>query len=141
MNFGGVMVQRRTTVSTLKSSRLYCSASSSLVGIIVIFVCLLIFSAFMTKFDAPEPLVVVMSSIALCVGAYTGGYIASKRRRQNGLLLGVLTGIIIYCIIFFLGMIFARNSISLSFINKMIMTVICAAIGGVVGVNSKGKRY
>ena len=135
------MVQRRTTVSTLKSSRLYCSASSSLVGIIVIFVCLLIFSAFMTKFDAPEPLVVVMSSIALCVGAYTGGYIASKRRRQNGLLLGVLTGIIIYCIIFFLGMIFARNSISLSFINKMIMTVICAAIGGVVGVNSKGKRY
>ena len=64
-------MQRRTSVNALKTSRLYCSASSSLVGIIVILVCLLIFSFFMTKFDVPEPLVSVMSSIALCIGSYT----------------------------------------------------------------------
>jgi putative membrane protein (TIGR04086 family) len=95
----------------------------------------------MTKFDAPEPLVSVMSSFSLCLGAYVGGYTAAKRRRQNGMIIGILTGIFIYCVIFFAGVIFAKNSISFSFLTKLIMTLICAAVGGVVGVNSKGKRY
>ncbi len=134
-------MQRRSTINSFKSSRLYCTASSSFVGIVVILICLLIFSLFMTKFDAPEPMVSVMSSLALCVGAYVGGYIAAKRKRQNGIIIGILTGIFIYCIIFFAGVIFAKNSISFSFLTKLIMTLICAAIGGVFGVNSKGKRY
>lgn len=134
-------MQRRSTINSFKSSRLYCTASSSFVGIVVILICLLIFSLFMTKFDAPEPMVSVMSSLALCVGAYVGGYIAAKRKRQNGMIIGILTGIFIYCIIFFAGVIFAKNSISFSFLTKLIMTLICAAIGGVFGVNSKGKRY
>ncbi len=134
-------MQRRSTINSFKSSRLYCTASSSFVGIVVILICLLIFSLFMTKFDAPEPMVSVMSSLALCVGAYVGGYIAAKRRRQNGMIIGILTGIFIYCVIFFAGVIFAKNSITFSFLTKLIMTLICAAIGGVFGVNSKGKRY
>lgn len=134
-------MQRRSTINSFKSSRLYCTASSSFVGIVVILICLLIFSLFMTKFDAPEPMVSVMSSLALCVGAYVGGYIAAKRKRQNGMIIGILTGIFIYCIIFFAGVIFAKNSITFSFLTKLIMTLICAAIGGVFGVNSKGKRY
>lgn len=134
-------MQRRSTINSFKSSRLYCTASSSFVGIVVILICLIIFSLFMTKFDAPEPMVSVMSSLALCVGAYVGGYIAAKRKRQNGMIIGILTGIFIYCIIFFAGVIFAKNSISFSFLTKLIMTLICAAIGGVFGVNSKGKRY
>ena len=134
-------MQRRSTINSFKSSRLYCTASSSFVGIVVILICLLIFSLFMTKFDAPEPMVSVMSSLALCVGASVGGYIAAKRRRQNGMIIGILTGIFIYCVIFFAGVIFAKNSITFSFLTKLIMTLICAAIGGVFGVNSKGKRY
>ncbi len=134
-------MQRRSTINSFKSSRLYCTASSSFVGIVVILICLLIFSLFMTKFDAPEPMVSVMSSLALCVGSYVGGYIAAKRKRQNGMIIGILTGIFIYCIIFFAGVIFAKNSITFSFLSKLIMTLICAAIGGVFGVNSKGKRY
>lgn len=134
-------MQRRSTINSFKSSRLYCTASSSFVGIIVILVCLLIFSLFMTKFDAPEPMVSVMSSLALCIGAYVGGYIAAKRRRQNGMIIGILTGIAIYCVVFFAGIIFAKNSVSFGFFTKLIMTLICAAVGGVFGVNSKGKRY
>ena len=134
-------MEKRTPVNNYRASRLYCSASSSLIGIVLILICLLLFSFFMTKFDAPEPLVSVMSSLALCIGAYVGGYISSKKRRQNGLLMGVVTGIIIYCIIFFACIIFAKSSISFGFLTKLIMTLICAAIGGIIGVNSKGKRY
>ena len=134
-------MQRRTSVSGFKTSRIYTSVSSSLIGIVIVLLCLLLFSFIMTKFDAPEPMVSVMSSLALCIGAYSGGYIASKKRRQNGLLIGVITGIIIYCVVFFAGVFFAKSSITFSFLSKMIMTLICAAVGGVIGVNSRGKRY
>ena len=95
----------------------------------------------MTKIDVSDELTSVMSSLAICIGAYTGGYIASKRRRRNGLVLGALTGLIIFFIIFFAGIFFAKSSISFGFVSKLIMTVICAAVGGIIGVNSKGKRY
>lgn len=134
-------MQRRTSVGGFKTSRIYTSVSSSLIGIVIVLLCLLLFSFIMTKFDAPEPMVSVMSSLALCIGAYSGGYIASKKRRQNGLLIGVITGIIIYCVVFFAGVFFAKSSITFSFLSKMIMTLICAAVGGVIGVNSRGKRY
>ncbi len=134
-------MQRRTPTNSISSSGLFTSFSSSIVGIILILLCLIIFSYVMTKIDVSDELTSVMSSLAICIGAYTGGYIASKRRRRNGLVLGALTGLIIFFIIFFAGIFFAKSSISFGFVSKLIMTVICAAVGGIIGVNSKGKRY
>ncbi len=125
----------------LKQSKLYCSLGSSFLGILIILVCLLIFSFVMTKIDIPEQLVSVMTTIALCFGSYWGGYVASKNRGKNGILIGSLTGLIIFVVIFIAGVILVKSSITLGFITKLIITVICAAIGGIIGVNSKIKRY
>jgi putative membrane protein (TIGR04086 family) len=95
----------------------------------------------MTKLDTPEAIVSLMSSVALCVGAYSGGYISSRRRRQNGLITGLICGVIIYLVIFLVGVILSRVSISFGFFSKLIMVIACGAIGGVIGVNSKKKRY
>ncbi len=134
-------MKRLTTLNNFKSSRLYCTISSSFAGILVVIVCLLAFSILMTKFDAPEAMVSVMSSLALCIGAYSGGYIASRKRRQNGLILGLMTGILIYCLILAIGLLFAKTSVTLTFFSKLVMTIVCGAIGGIIGVNSKKKRY
>jgi len=134
-------MHKRASLNNIKSSRLYCTLSSSFVGILVIIVCLFAFSILMTKFDAPEAMVSFMSSLALCIGAYSGGYIASKRRRQNGLLMGIVTGIAIYFLILVVGLIFAKSSITFGFFSKLILTLICGAIGGIVGINSRKKRY
>lgn len=134
-------MQRRTSINNIKSTRFFSTINSSMIGIVITMACLLVFSLFMTKFDAPESVVAIMSSLALCIGAYSGGYISSKRRRQNGLLTGIITGILIYCVILFVGLIFAKSSISFSFLAKLIMTLVCGAIGGIVGVNSRRKKY
>lgn len=134
-------MQKRTSVNNFRSSRLYCTMNSSIIGIIITFGCLLLFSILMSKLDVPESIVAIMSSVSLCIGAYSGGYISSKKRRQKGLLTGIITGVVIYCIILCIGVFFAKNSISFTFVTKLILTLTCAAIGGVVGVNAKGKRY
>jgi len=134
-------VHRNSPFNDIKSSRLYCSVSSSLIGMVIIILCLLLFSILITKFDAPEIMVTIMSSLALCIGAYSGGYISSKRRRQNGLLMGIISGILIYCLILIVGLIFAKTAISFGILSKLILTLICGAIGGIFGVNSRKKRY
>lgn len=132
---------QKTPISNLKSSRLYTSATSSLIGVVIMLGVVLLLSVLMSKVDIPEQVVTVMSSISLCIGAYSAGYIASRRRRQNGLVLGMITGVIVYCLVFFLGVMFAKTSITFNAFTKFIMVLICSAIGGVLGVNSKAKRY
>lgn len=131
----------RETFSNIKTSRLYCTISSSFVGILVVIICLLLFSFLMTKVDAPDGIISAMSVIALCVGSFVGAYVASRKRRQNGLITGILTGVIIYIGILLLGVIITKTSTNIGFFPKLIIALICGAIGGVIGVNSRQKRY
>lgn len=134
-------MQRRKNFSNIKSSKLGCTIVSSFVGIAVIALMLLLFSLLMTKIDVPEGVVSLMSAVALCVGAYAGGYYASRSRRENGLFLGILCGTLIYFTVFIMGIIFSKVNLSAAVFTKLIIVAICGAIGGVIGVNSKKKRY
>lgn len=135
------MSRRSRILSNYKSTRLYCAAVSSLFGLLMIFVCLLGFSVIITKINAPDALVTVLSTIALCIGGYCGGYMSARKRRKNGLFMGVISGIVIFMIIVIIGTIFANTALSLSAGGKLILTMICGAVGGIIGVNTKHKRY
>lgn len=111
---------------------------SALCGFGVIFACILVFSVLMTKIDLNNSVLSVLTSAALCVGAYTGGYVAARKRRHNGLLIGVLCGLFIFLIIFLASYFFAGTAGGFSGSSKFAMTLICAAVGGIVGVNNKG---
>ena len=114
---------------------------SSLFSLALIFLIILIFALVITKIDATDIMLSVMSTAALCVGSYAGGYISGKRRRKNGLLMGVLCGVFIFLIIAVLGAFLAKTVESFSVPVKFIVTLVCAGIGVIVGVNSKDSRY
>lgn len=99
------------------------------------------FSFVITKIDASDLTISVMSTIALCVGAVFGGYISGRKRRKNGLLMGTLCGVFIFLIIFILGTLVAKTAGSFSMSVKLVLTLVSAAIGGVVGVNSRGSKF
>ena len=103
----------------IKDLRTFRTVSEPLFSAVIAFgIMLLIIGGFafiITKIDAQDFMLSVMSTAALAVGAYAGGYISGKRRRRNGLLMGVLCGVFIF----------------------LVITLVCAAAGGVVGVNSK----
>lgn len=96
----------------------------------------LLFSFVISKIDLSDDIIKLMSSISLCVGCIAAGYSVSKRRRKNGLLTGLLCGIIIFFVVLFAGILFVRTFTAMGFISKLIIILVCSAIGGVIGVNS-----
>lgn len=133
--------RRQDKLSNFRSGKIYCAATSTLAGFGVVMACLLLFSLLITKLDVPNSVVTLLSCISLCAGAYSAGLICSKRKRKNGLLLGLGCGIMMFFVILIFGAIFAKAAISLHFTSKLLMTLICGALGGIIGVNSRRKRY
>ena len=106
-------------------------------GLCFIFLVTLVFAFVITKIDATDFCLSVMSTVALCVGAYGGGFISGKGSGKNGLLMGILTGVFIFLAIVLLSAIFSKTVKSFSVPVKLILTLVCAGVGGIVGVNSK----
>ena len=117
------------------------AAMAAVLGSAAVFVLILIFGFIMTRIDVGEGVLSVLTSGALCVGAYFGGCVAAKRRRQNGLLMGALCGLIMFGVIFAGSYFFAGTAGGFSGSAKLVMTLVCGGIGGVVGVNSRGTRF
>lgn len=134
-------MSRRKKLFLGRMSVLTNTAVSSLVGFAAVFVLVLLFAFIITKIDASETIISVMTSVALCVGAYVGGVVSAKKRRKNGLLMGVLCGVFMFFVIFVLSTFFAQTAESFSGSTKLIMTLIFSAVGGIVGVNSKDNRF
>jgi putative membrane protein (TIGR04086 family) len=139
--FGRVAMKRRTIFKSRGVTLITAPLASAIIAFAVILTVISAFSFLISKIDVSNLMLSAMSTAALCIGAYTGGYISGKRRRRNGLLMGTLCGVFIFLIIVILSRIFSKAAESFSMPVKLVLTLICAAVGGVVGVNSKGGRY
>ena len=110
-------------------------------AILIVLLIVLGFAYLLTKIDVPEPVVSVVTAAALCIGAYTGGYIGARRNRRNGLLVGVICGAMVFIALFLFSILFARSTEGLSGGAKLFLVMLCGSVGGIVGVNSKHTRY
>ncbi|SFB77748.1 TIGR04086 family membrane protein [Ruminococcus albus] len=104
-------------------------------GVILLLVCAMAF--LLTKIDAGKSVLSAMSTGALVIGAYFGGYTGGKRRKRNGLAAGALTGLLMFVFILITGSIFAGYSARITSFGKLLLTVAAASIGGAIGVNVK----
>ncbi len=130
---------RRRTVDSISKQRLMTALSGILSGIGAVCVSSLLFSVIITYIDVPEELMRFMSSVSLCAGCVAAGYSVSKRRRKNGLLTGILCGIVIFFTVLITGLIFVRSFTATGFFSKLIIICVCSAAGGILGVNSRLK--
>lgn len=93
--------------------------------------------SFITSKAAPDNTVIsVFTSLALFVGAYTGGYISAKHRHKNGLLMGLCCGLFMFLVILVIGLFISGKSEGFGAPAKFFITIIASGIGGVAGVNS-----
>lgn len=131
--------------SRRKSSRYAQNALSALMsavcGFAVVFLAVMGISLLMTKMDMDDKLLSVLTSAALCAGSFAGGLTAARRRRQNGLLMGLLCGLFMFGVIFVLSYLFAGAAGGMKGGSKLIMTLVCASVGGVIGVNTNGNIF
>ncbi len=132
--------RRRSSSSSFKKD-IFFVFLTILAGFLITMLVLLFFSFILTKIDAPDKVIKLLSTVALGVGTYFGGYICSKRKHNKGIYRGALCGFIMFCTIVIMGSIFANTVLSFSVTSKFVLTLVCGAIGGIVGANSKFKRY
>ncbi len=129
-----------------RKSRLYSQNGltaliSAVVGFAVVFAGVMLISLMMTRIDIDDKLLSVLTSGALCVGSFAGGLAAARRRRQNGLLIGLLCGLFLFGVIFLLSYLFAGAAGGLKGSGKLVMTLACASLGGIIGVNTNGNIF
>ena len=141
------LIQGETAMRYLRSFRskrstlILPAAGSAVISCVVIGALIMVFGFFISKIDATDIIISAMSTFALCIGAFSGGYVSGKRRRKNGLIMGILCGAFVFMIVVLLSHFFSKAVESFSMPAKLVLTLICAGIGGVVGVNSKHGRF
>lgn len=74
----------------------------------------------------------IFTIICLAVSGYFSGYLCGRYRRRYGLTEGAICGCLIYAILLAISLYFGEFTSPA----KLILLVICGAVGGVAGVNT-----
>lgn len=113
-----------------------------LLAYIITMVIFLVFAVVITYTDFPESAIPSIVTITTIVSIFIGGAGVAKKARNKGWLNGALVGIAYIVILYFIsalslvGFVFDKNVISM-----LIMGILSGALGGIVGINLKTKRY
>lgn len=129
-------MRRKTPAERLRTERILTVLQAAFACIGAIFIASLVFSAIASVVDLNDGTFMLMSSLALCAGCFAASYTAARRRRKNGLKIGLICGIAIFLSVLLGGIIFVRSFSAGGFFTKLLIILICSSIGGIIGVNS-----
>lgn len=87
----------------------------------------------------PKEAVNIVNLAILSLGGLLGGYIAARFNKSSGLIVGLLTGFIIFIIILLAGLSRSVESLTIFTIYKLLALLIFPTLGGVIGVNKQKK--
>ena len=124
-------IQNKKEIPTMmKPVLIGCAA-----GAVATFLILLVFALVLTMKDMPSGAMTIMSSTAAGIGALVAGFCASKLYGKNGLFIGGISGLVLFAMVLLISMIISSSGFSVYSLFKLLIMVVFAAIGGVMGVN------
>lgn len=132
--------KKRPVKRLLWQSSIWCTILAVVAGLAVTLLFLLLFSLLMSNINAPDSLVQAMACLALCAGSFTAGFVAARRRRRKGLLVGLCCGVAMYFAVFLIGLLLLQSFAAAGTFAKLVFMILCSCIGGVVGVNCKCRK-
>ena len=109
------------------------------VSVAICFIFMLIFALFLSKRDSNETLALVLSFISQTLGALAGGFVSAKLNRQNGLIVGLANGGILFLVYTILSMVISGASLTLLTLIRLLLLEISSMLGGILGVNINKK--
>lgn len=112
----------------------------TLAGVLTVLALMLVYSFITVKVQSVNTaLFIPVNIIALCIGAFAGGFLCAKVRKQNGMMYGALCGAEIFIVIFLIMVISGIQPTAQMFLRLAAMLPV-SAIAGILGVNSKKKK-
>lgn len=110
---------------------------SGIIGIALLFI---LIAVVISKISVPLPSVPLMVSICGGIGGFLAGFISACLLKRQGILIGLLCGVLL-CIIVLIGtLIMSANPFSGEALTKYAILLVTAMLGGAIGVNSNNTK-
>ena len=91
--------------------------------------------------DLPQNSVTPLALVALVIGAFVGGFFAARAANQNGWLIGLATGGIMFVLLIIVGGFALLRDVQVSHTwVKLAVMLAASAVGGIVGINLRKRR-
>ena len=104
-------------------------------GFIALFAVLMYLTEMDNKFSP------LFASLSLGGGAFSSAYFYSSKQKNKGYLNGIIIGIITFLIVTLIGLVVSNSGFTINTVFHFIIIILSAVIGGILGVNKKGKSY
>jgi len=109
-------------------------------GVAVAVCVLLLMSLVLSTRSVPQPLVGPMAIFAICFGALVSGFCCGRIKRQNGLAYGAACGAVFSAVALLSSLAIGDNGFGTLALIKIVIMLISAMLGGVMGVNARQRR-
>lgn len=109
-------------------------------AILICLITLIVFSAIMHFRSIPLILINPFAIAASVLGAFSGGFMTTRITKSNGLVLGAITGFLLFVIVVLLGLTLFKDNVGTLTLVKMAIMVLSGSIGGIAGVNVSSRR-
>jgi putative membrane protein (TIGR04086 family) len=141
LNEGVAMMKTVPEKQPVSVSQLFMPELFGILGAFIVSVLLLaVFSAIMAARDVPSSMIMPFACVSISLGSLCGGFMASRLYRSHGFLLGLVTGLLFYVILYMIGAIMHQADLNALLLLKIILSVLFGAVGGIIGVNFKRRR-
>lgn len=109
-------------------------------GLVAIILVLMLLALIMSFGILPLSAAPAISSVSVAIGAFFAGFIAAKKFKKNGLLIGALCGAVLFALFTLIGLAAFNSAPSASTLIRLIVFITASAVGGIIGVGGSDKR-
>lgn len=109
-------------------------------GIICCSAMLFIFAAVLSQIDIPGAMITVFAMISVCFGTLVFSFCMCKMIRKRAIIVGIFCGLLIYAVIFLIGLFLPANYMEPFHFMRLLAVLISSIIGSVWSVNTKKRK-
>lgn len=124
-----------------KKSKYITYLITAIIEIAVTLLAVSLFSIVMNSVDIDYKYSPVFGSVSVALGCLIASYFLSNKKKNKGYLIGATIGVITFIVITLIGLIINQGGIGINTLFHLVIIMLSSIIGGILGVNKKGKKY
>ena len=124
-----------------KKSKYITYLITVIIEIAVTLLAVSLFSIVMNSVDIDYKYSPVFGSVSVALGCLIASYFLSNKKKNKGYLIGATIGVITFIVITLIGLIINQGGIGINTLFHLVIIMLSSIIGGILGVNKKGKKY
>lgn len=111
----------------------------SLCGALAILLLTFLFSFLLLSVHVSDTVIDIMILFAVAIGGLTAGYLCGRALREKGLLLGAISGGILFLLLLIVGVCIGEAVSGMMTAWKLLVLLLGSSIGGILGANARNR--